>query len=105
MAYEVFTQRFVPTTGQTITLANSPAPLLQFVADPAGTLAALTVVFPDKAFDGQRVSMATTKAITALTLNGGVPGSTFSQVVTTAAANAFIEYFYEVTQNKWYRIG
>lgn len=105
MAYEVTTQRFTPTTGQTVTIANSPAALVTVLIEPAGTLAALTIAFPNQAYDGQRVTFKTTRQLTALTLTAGVPGATFQDTITTALINVFGTWVYGLTLNRWYKVG
>lgn len=105
MAYELATQRFVPTTGQTVTVENSSAPLINFLVDPAGTLASLTVVMPNSPYDGQQVSMCTKRALTSLTLNPGVAGGSFNIQPTSAIANAGVTFTWFEVIKQWVRYG
>lgn len=89
-------QYVVPLTGNTVAVSSSTT---QLILEPAGTLATLTVTLPASPSNGQTVSLSSTAAITALTLNGG----TIVGAVTTLAANAFAAYCFQGT--KWYRVG
>lgn len=101
--YEVTTQRFVPTTGQTVTVANSPAPLINFYIEPAGNLAALTINMPNAPHDGQQVAMCSRRAVTALTLNPGVAGGAFNITATTIVVNAAIIFTWFEVIKTWVR--
>lgn len=103
MAYEVATQRYVPTTGQTVTVQNSPAPLINFLIDPAGTLAALTIVMPNAPHDGQQVAMCSKRQVTALTLQPGVSGGSFNITATTITINAGIIFTWFEAIKQWVR--
>ena len=106
MAYELQTQRFVPTNGTTVTVLNSPAPLINFLLDHASTIATLTVNMPNTPHDGQQVAMCSRSIVTALTLNVGVAGGSFNITApsTIAAKAAIIFTYFEVTK-QWVRFG
>jgi len=91
------TERFVPTTGQTI---SPTANCGLAIVDPAGTLAALTVALPSGPAEGQFFQLFTTKALTALTLSGG----TVVGAPATLAANASVTFQYSTVTSKWYLI-
>lgn len=104
MAYELSTQTFTPTSGQTVTVQNSPAPLLNFRLNHSSTIAALTINMPNAPYDGQQVAMCSRSAVTALTLNPGVPGGIFNIVApTTIAAKAAIIFTWFDSTKEWVR--
>ena len=73
--------KFSPLTGTTITLPNDAS---MVSIRPAGTLAALTVVFPPGPVDGQTIRLFSTQILTALTLQVS-PGQTLNDGITTIA--------------------
>ena len=91
----------VPSTGFSLTYGAGVQVLL---LEPAGTLATGTVTMPASPADGDRVKLATTQTITALTLSPNT-GQSIVNAVTTLAANGFVEYIYRLSSTKWYRIG
>lgn len=93
-------QRAVPTTGQTVTIANADVDI-SLIIEPAGTLLALTVSMPSTPYDGQKVSLMSTQILTGLTLSGG---TLVGALTTIAAVNGFASYVYSSSQSKWYRI-
>lgn len=58
---------FTPTTGQTVTLLNS---YTDWIINPAGTLATLTINMPTSPNDGLLIRVKCTQTITALTVSG-----------------------------------
>jgi hypothetical protein len=70
---------------------------------PAGTIATFTVVFPNYAYDTQRVTIFTGNTITSLTLTPG-SGQTISSAVTTLVANASVSYAYASATAAWNRV-
>lgn len=90
-------QYAVPTTGQTVTSDGSPMLLI----DPAGTLVALTVTLPASPVDKQRWAMATSQAITTLTISGG----TIVGTLTTMPLAGYADFIYNTTSAKWFRVG
>lgn len=91
------TQYAAPTTGQTVTAAVTTGVLF---IDPAGTLAALTVVLPAGPVDGQIFRMATSQILTALTITGTIVGT-----LTTLAAAGSAQFIYSASGSKWFRTG
>lgn len=90
-------ERSVPTTGQTLTPTSACGLLL---VEPVGTLAALTVTFPQNPADAQQFRVFSTQTLTALTWAGG----TAVNAPATLAANGSASFQYSATTNKWYRI-
>lgn len=88
-----------PVTGATLT---APAYLAAYVIDPAGTLAALTVVMPPTANDGQFFELSTTQAITALTVSPAA-GQTVNGGSLLLSANGCCGWRYRAANNTWYR--
>jgi hypothetical protein len=73
----------------------------QLILNPAGLLATLTVSMPPNPQNGQLVSISSTKAITAFTLNGG----TIIGAITTLALAGFAYYVYSSNTLSWLRAG
>lgn len=98
--YLMQTQTASPTTGQTVA-ATSDDKDRTLVLTPAGTLAALTITFPSNAASrlGQRFSVTTSQAITALSITAG---QTITGAPTTLAANDFIT-FQKIAASTWRR--
>lgn len=88
-----------PTSGATLTAA---AFLGAYVVDPAGTVAALTVVTPPSANDGQLFEISSTHTITALTVSPAA-GQTVSGGSLMLTANGGAGWRYRVANNTWYR--
>jgi len=80
-----------PLTGNTLTaIAGQGA----FVIDPAGAIAALTVVLPPGAVDGQVFELSTTQTITALTVNPAAGDTVVGGAVGVLAANGGASWRY-----------
>lgn len=97
-------QYTAPLTGTSVTVANNIGKL---VIDPAGTIAALTVVMPSAPVDGQTLSISSSNTVTALTLTPG-SGQTIAQTptaitVSTTAAYGYT-FIYRAANTKWYRM-
>ena len=99
-------QYVAPSSGDTVTLATT-TPIC--VIDPAATLAALTVAFPDPAVDttvvdGTLLSFSSTQKLTALTLSGG--SASFCSNAPTAVPTAGGQYrwLYNATNTTWFLI-
>ena len=101
----------VPLSGDSITVTSVTR---QLVVNPAGTIGALTVVFPavTNLVHGQRFGLCTTQIVTALTLTAG-SGTTISGGVTalavpaTTGAASCPEWIYSrtsATAGVWYRV-
>lgn len=93
-------QTVVPTNGQTIQLTDDNTSGTIWL-NPAGTLATLTLTMPTDAKSdlGQIRRIATSKAITSLTMNG----ATILNALTTMSANDCFEY-QKVDVNTWVRM-
>lgn len=87
-----------PTTGQTVTMAETTG-ILKLV--PAGTLATLIITLPPNPGDGQRAVIQSTYNITALTLNVGRVGDTISGTIATLGATKSVELFYWAAAAQW----
>lgn len=90
-----------PSTGFAITIGNTVGRLL---LDPAGTLATGTITMPATPLDGQVVKIASTQAITALTLSPNT-GQTIPTPLMTLIAGGSAEYTYVLSQTKWIKTG
>lgn len=97
-----------PLTGASITLTNLQRRL---VLEPAGTIAALTVVFPAATtlVDGQLFSMCTTQIVTSLTLTAGsgtsiLNGPTALLVPVATGAASCVGWIYRTANTSWYRV-
>lgn len=97
----------VPVTGDTITLTNITR---QLIVEPAGTIAALTVVLPAAStlLNSQRLGICGTQIVTTLTMTAG-SGTTISNAATamlipvaTGAASC-PEWIYRTANTTWYR--
>lgn len=102
------TQFSAPLTGTSITIA---AQTRQVIVDPAGTIAALTIVTPAAAnmVDGQRIGFCTTQIISTLTVTAGTgvtvknaPTAMLVPVATGAAS--CVEWIYVASQASLYRV-
>lgn len=101
------TQFSVPLTGASITVA---AGTRQVIVEPAGTIAALTLVMPAAAglTEGQRLGFCTTQIITALTITNGTGATVVNPPSAMAVPNLLgqascVEWVYVVSTTKWYR--
>lgn len=100
------TQYATPLTATSVTVLPTTGTML---LDPAGTIAALTVVFPaaTSLIDGQILRIASSQTVTALTITPGT-GTTVSNspsaitISTTAPYN--YEFIYKASLAKWFRL-
>lgn len=84
---------FAPLTTETVTITRTSNTI-----NPAGTIAALTFVFPASPANGQRIELSFTQIVTLITW----PASVHASVLTTAAAaGASIKLKYNSTLSKW----
>ncbi len=97
----------VPVTGDTITLTNVTK---QLIVNPAGTIAALTIVTPVATglVNGQMLGICGTQIVTTLTMTAG-SGTTLSNAptamlvpVATGAGSCF-QFIYNQANTTWYR--
>lgn len=102
------TQYSVPVTTNTVTILPTTR---QVIVDPAGTIAALTIVTPAAAamVDGQRIGFCTTQVISTLTTTAGA-GVTVSNAptamlvpVATGAASC-VEWMYVASKSTLFRV-
>lgn len=96
------TRVVTPLTGNSITIAPTDRRLY---VTPAGTLAALTLVFPPVASiaNGQQFQFCSTQILTALTITAS--GATFAPTAPTtfASANLCAEWVFNKPTNTWLR--
>jgi len=88
-----------PASGATLT---ATAYLAAYVVDPAATIAALTVVTPPSANDGQFFEIGTTHTITALSVNPAA-GQSVNGGSLSLAAQSGAGWRYRSANNTWYR--
>lgn len=97
-----------PLTGASITLLNTSRRLM---LEPAGTIAALTVVFPAAStlIDNQTMGICSRQVVTALTITNGAgatvldPPTALTAPPTTGGASC-VEWVYRQTNTSWYRV-
>lgn len=90
-------QYSAPLTGASVTIAANTDVL---AVDPAGTIAALTIVLPTSPTDGQEVVIAASQIVIALTLTGTIIGT-----LTALAVAGFARFTYSSSAAKWFRSG
>jgi hypothetical protein len=84
-------KRVTPTTGTTVSV---PKGSTEVYLTPAGPLAALTVKLPPSPLPGAVVSLASSQAITALTVQNAAGGAVAGAPTTLAAnTNVYFQYF------------
>src|ERR1700690_466076 len=89
-----------PATGFTYTVPNGTASAL---INPAGTLATGTINMPAVPTDGQKLTIASSQQITALTMSGN--GKTLLGALVTIGANGFATWQYRASITTWFRVG
>jgi len=90
----------VSATGFSITVANNVSYL---ILDSAGTLATGTVTTPAAPVDGQKLYVASSQIVTALTVSANT-GQSIKNTPTTIAAGGAFGYMYNLANTTWYRI-
>lgn len=90
----------VPTTGFTITFANTSKTL---ILNPAGTLASGTITMPPGPIDGQEVRLSSSQTVTALTVSPNT-SQTISNAPTTIAPGQGYAWIYHLAGTNWYRL-
>jgi hypothetical protein len=88
-----------PVSGFSLTIADNCGRL---ILDPAGTLATGTVTLAAHPKDGQLCRLASTQAITTLTLAPNT-GQSVAGALTTISANGSAQYLYRAANTTWYR--
>lgn len=101
-------QYAAPLTGASLTLT---AQQRRLILEPAGTIAALTVVWPAATglIDNQLMGLCSTQIVTALTLTAGsgttiLNGPTALAIPPATGAGTCYEWVYRVTNTSWYRV-
>lgn len=101
-------QYAAPLTGASLTLTSAQRRL---IVEPAGTIAALTVVFPAATglVDNQLMGICTTQIVTTLTLTAGsgttiLNGPTALLVPVATGAGSCVEWVYRQSNTSWYRV-
>jgi hypothetical protein len=89
----------VPLTGFSITVGPG---ILKLNLEPAGTLAAGTLIMPATPYDNQQLIVLSTQTITALTVSPN-SGQTVKGAPSTIAANSSFKYMYKASNTTWYR--
>jgi hypothetical protein len=94
-------QYTTPLTGTSIQIGSSAngAPAQALVLNPAGTIAALSVVFPAGVVDGFKLTISSSQIITALTLSG----ATISNPLTAMTAGQVASYVWVAQAASWFR--
>lgn len=97
-----------PLTAASITVTS---PTRRLILEPAGTIAALTVVFPAATAlnDNQLFGLCTTQIVTALTLTAGsgttiLNGPSALLVPVATGAGSCVEWVYRQSNTSWYRV-
>lgn len=83
-----------PLTTETVTILATQN---RVIINPAGTIAAATIVFPTGSFDGQTLDITSTKAITTVTTSG----ATLVTALTAMTAGQKLRYIWSATLAKW----
>ena len=91
-----------PATGASIQIADSNKIL---ILNHSATIATLTVTLPQNPVDGQCVEIFSRSIVTTLTLAAGT-GETIEtgHTVSTIAALGSLEYIFNSSDSKWYRV-
>ena len=89
-----------PVTGFSNTIANTT---INYIIEPAGSLASGTLIMPASPVNEQVVTVASTQTITTLTHNPNT-GQTLKGALTTIAANGNASWIYRSTNSTWYRV-
>jgi hypothetical protein len=96
---EVVSDYVVPVDGGTETATVGQG---AFTLDPAGPLAALTVILPQATGDDQIFEVQTSQTITAFTASTGDGSAIGGAGPFVLAANGSVSWRYKLTQNKWF---
>lgn len=90
-------QYTTPTTGNTVTSDGSS----YLVANPSGSLVALTIKFPPAPKNGQTLTVSISQIITTLTLNGN--GNTVDGTIVTSGTNSYGGWVFSSTASTWFK--
>ena len=96
-------QNEAPLTGASITLGDGVGRLL---LNPAGTIAAATVLLPSAAnlYDGQVLIIASSQTVTTLTITAGSGTTIAATAAATVSADVPIEWIYSAASATWFQI-
>jgi hypothetical protein len=95
-------QIFTPTTGTTITLADSDGDIYVLIK-PAGTLVSLTIAMPTNPKDGQCITICSSQILSGITMTSS---ATINAALTTLAAiNGYATYVYDSANTMYFRAG
>lgn len=91
-----------PATGASLQIADTTRNL---ILNHSATIATLTITLPQAPVDGQQVDIFSRSVVTTLTLNAGT-GETIEtgHTITTLAAAGSVGYYFQLSDNKWYRV-
>ena len=98
---DVFYQ--IPVTGFTITINGGAS---RYLLDPAGTLAAGTIILPGDAstIDGKIISFSSSQIITSLTIQANTGQSLANGMPTTITAGQGYSFIFKNSNSTWYRL-
>lgn len=88
----------------TNTLYQVPNACTTLICNPAGTIAAHTIVMPAAPVDRQELEISFGAPITALTMTPSGT-QTIKAALTAATANGFARWRYNQADNTWWRLG
>lgn len=91
-------QYATPTTGSTVSSTGEP----YLIINPAGAILALTVNFPTSPADGQLFNLASTQAVTTVTLSAG--SNTIDGALTSLAANGTAGWMFTTNGTQWVKV-
>ena len=92
-------QYTTPLTGGTINV--NAGGYVKLLINPAGSLLALTIALPAAPSNGDVLELASSQAITTLTMSGG----TIVGPLTAMAIGTFASYVFSTDADEWFRIG
>lgn len=88
---------FIPVTTATITVTDNAYNAI----NPAGTIAALTVNFPNSPSDGDFVEIKFTQIVTTVTYVAGTGGATIKSQV-NGTVGGYYKWLFDIATNSWY---
>jgi len=89
---------FTPATTNTVTVVNYKNNII----NPAGTIAALTIVFPDSPSNNDLFMVTFTQIITTVTYVAGSGGATINSQLVSPTGTSQHRYEYDTGTNSWY---
>jgi len=94
-------KQYSTSTSGTVTVQDTKQDV-QIIHNGVSLSATLTIAFPASPTDGQVLNIASVLGVTALTLTAGV---SILSTLTSIIAGGFASYMFDITANKWIRIG